>query len=50
MYDFDLKVGVQITLNKHIPVAAGHAGGSSKAAAVLIGMNRHFGLRLPKLE
>ena len=41
MDEFDLKEGVQITLNKHIPVAAGLAGGSSNAAAVLFGMNRH---------
>ena len=40
MDEFDLKEGVQITLNKHIPVAAGLAGGSSNAAAVLFGMNR----------
>ena len=50
MDEFDLKGGVQITLNKHIPVAAGLAGGSSNAAAVLFGMNRLFGLHLTQQQ
>ena len=48
--EFDLKEGVRITLNKHIPVAAGMAGGSSNAAAVLFGMNRLFGLKLSRQD
>ena len=48
--EFDIREGVQITLDKHIPVAAGMAGGSSDAAAVLFGMNRMFGLRLSQQD
>ncbi len=48
--EFALPGGVRITLYKHIPVAAGLAGGSSDAAAVLFGMNRMFGLRLSEGE
>lgn len=48
--EFCLKEGVIISLNKHIPVAAGMAGGSSNAAAVLFGMNRIFGLGLSQQE
>ncbi|MCD7981173.1 MAG: 4-(cytidine 5'-diphospho)-2-C-methyl-D-erythritol kinase [Clostridiales bacterium] len=44
--EFKIKEGVRITLRKFIPVAAGMAGGSSDAAAVLVGMNRMFNLGL----
>lgn len=46
MDEFHIKEGVSIQLEKHIPVAAGMAGGSSNAAAVLFGMNRMFSLGL----
>lgn len=48
--EFDIKEGVCIQLDKHIPVAAGMAGGSSNAAAVLVGMNRLFNLGLSQKE
>lgn len=50
MEEFQIKSGVKITLDKHIPVAAGMAGGSSNAAAVLVGMNRLFHLGLTEQE
>lgn len=48
--EFEIKEGVHVNLKKHIPVAAGMAGGSTDAAAVLYGMNRMFGLGLSKKE
>lgn len=50
MDEFGIKEGVHITLEKHIPVAAGMAGGSSNAAAVLVGMNQLFSLGLSQEE
>lgn len=48
--EFGIEHGVHIRLKKYIPVAAGMAGGSSDAAAVLFGVNRMFGLGLSCLQ
>ncbi|GAX34827.1 4-(cytidine 5'-diphospho)-2-C-methyl-D-erythritol kinase [Nodularia sp. NIES-3585] len=42
--------GVEITIKKHIPVAAGLAGGSTNAAAVLVGIDLLWNLGLTKSE
>lgn len=42
--------GARITLKKDIPVAAGLGGGSSDAAATLIGLNQFWELRLDRTE
>lgn len=44
--EYDLSGGVRIALTKRIPVAAGLAGGSADAAAVLKGMNELYGLQM----
>lgn len=48
--EFDLRDGIGIRLRKRIPVAAGMAGGSSDAAAVLWGMNQMYKLGLSRQE
>ena len=48
--EFGIQEGVSVGLTKKIPVAAGMAGGSTDAAAMLFGMNRLFGLGLSKKQ
>lgn len=42
--EYGITEGVQIHLEKHIPIAAGMAGGSTDAAATFLGMNQLFAL------
>ncbi|MBO6128798.1 MAG: 4-(cytidine 5'-diphospho)-2-C-methyl-D-erythritol kinase [Pseudobutyrivibrio sp.] len=48
--EFHVDKGVHIDLEKHIPVAAGMAGGSTDAAAVLFGINKLFNLKLSRQD
>ena len=50
MDEFHVEQGITVDLQKFIPVAAGMAGGSSDAAATMIGVNRLFGLGLSVKE
>lgn len=50
MDEFEIQQGVSIDLKKFIPVAAGMAGGSTDAAAVMVGVNRLFHLGLTQQE
>lgn len=47
---YKIKTGVRLEISKRIPVAAGLAGGSTDAAAVLKGMNELFGLGIDNNE
>lgn len=44
--EYRISEGVEIDLNKFIPVAAGMAGGSTDAASAMFGMNRLFELNM----
>lgn len=48
--EFNIKQGVNISLIKRIPVAAGMAGGSSDAASTLVGLNSLFKIGLNKKQ
>ena len=50
MDECGIKDRIRIFIDKHIPIAAGLAGGSTDAAAVLKGMNELFGLGLTELK
>lgn len=50
MNEFGIKKGVRVDLLKRIPVAAGMAGGSSDAAAMLYGINQLFDLGLSRKQ
>ena len=50
MDEFSITDGISVKLDKRIPVAAGMAGGSTDAAAMLFGMNRLFSLGLTQRQ
>lgn len=50
LQEYGIKEGVEITLEKHIPIAAGMAGGSSDAAAVFHGLNSLFDLSMTQRQ
>ncbi len=45
-----LNAGVDIHIEKNIPIAGGLAGGSTDAAAVLVGINKLFNLNMSKVD
>ena len=48
MDEFGIAEGVSVKLNKRIPIAAGMAGGSTDAAAMMYGINKLFDLGLSR--
>lgn len=50
MEEFHIPGGLNIKIEKHIPVAAGMAGGSTDGAAVLYGVNQIYQLGLTKRQ
>lgn len=47
---FNINKGIEIFIQKNIPIAAGMAGGSSNAAAVLVGLNKIWNLNLEEKD
>ena len=47
---YNIKGGVEINIDKNIPIAAGLAGGSSDAAGVILGINKIYNLNLSDKE
>ena len=46
--EFNIHQGIEIKINKSIPIAGGMAGGSSDCATTLMGINEMFDLKLSK--
>ena len=48
--EYGFSGGIEVDLNKFIPIAAGMAGGSRNASAVLVGLNKLWKLNLSELS